>query len=123
MKPLLKPFQVAGVQGFEPQLTDPESAVLPLNDTPSCLRTVFLIFPFAWKILHDVAQVVKGESGRIYKGWRNSIYVSIPHTNAASRLALLRCADRKSLFIPHTNAASRLALLRCADRKYVLARE
>jgi hypothetical protein len=26
---------LAGVQGFEPQLTDPESAVLPLNDTPS----------------------------------------------------------------------------------------
>jgi hypothetical protein len=25
---------MAGVQGFEPQLTDPESAVLPLNDTP-----------------------------------------------------------------------------------------
>ena len=25
---------VAGVQGFEPQLTDPESAVLPLDDTP-----------------------------------------------------------------------------------------
>ena len=24
----------AGVQGFEPQLADPESAVLPLNDTP-----------------------------------------------------------------------------------------
>ncbi len=27
----------AGVQGFEPQLTDPESAVLPLNDTPMTL--------------------------------------------------------------------------------------
>ena len=26
----------AGVQGFEPQLADPESAVLPLNDTPEC---------------------------------------------------------------------------------------
>ncbi len=78
MKPLHKLLQVAGVQGFEPQLTDPESAVLPLNDTPLYLRTVFLIFPFAWKILHDVAQVVKGGSGRIYKGWRNSIYVSIP---------------------------------------------
>ena len=25
---------LAGVQGFEPQLADPESAVLPLNDTP-----------------------------------------------------------------------------------------
>ena len=24
----------AGAQGFEPQLTDPESAVLPLDDTP-----------------------------------------------------------------------------------------
>ena len=24
----------AGVQGFEPRLADPESAVLPLNDTP-----------------------------------------------------------------------------------------
>jgi hypothetical protein len=30
-----KPITKAGVQGFEPQLTDPESAVLPLNDTPS----------------------------------------------------------------------------------------
>lgn len=30
------PFlKVAGVQGFEPQSADPESAVLPLNDTPS----------------------------------------------------------------------------------------
>ena len=27
----------AGVQGFEPQLADPESAVLPLNDTPTSL--------------------------------------------------------------------------------------
>ncbi len=27
-------FKLAGVQGFEPQLADPESAVLPLNDTP-----------------------------------------------------------------------------------------
>lgn len=26
----------AGVQGFEPRLADPESAVLPLNDTPMC---------------------------------------------------------------------------------------
>jgi hypothetical protein len=31
---LYKPFTWAGVQGFEPQLADPESAVLPLNDTP-----------------------------------------------------------------------------------------
>ena len=31
---------MAGVQGFEPQLTDPESAVLPLNDTPLCLLAV-----------------------------------------------------------------------------------
>jgi hypothetical protein len=30
-------FSVAGVQGFEPQLADPESAVLPLNDTPISL--------------------------------------------------------------------------------------
>jgi hypothetical protein len=35
-KPLL-----AGVQGFEPQLTDPESAVLPLNDTPLSLQTLY----------------------------------------------------------------------------------
>jgi hypothetical protein len=27
-------LKLAGVQGFEPQLADPESAVLPLNDTP-----------------------------------------------------------------------------------------
>ena len=26
---------MTGVQGFEPQLTDSESAVLPLDDTPS----------------------------------------------------------------------------------------
>ena len=32
---------MAGVQGFEPQSADPESAVLPLNDTPShCAATV-----------------------------------------------------------------------------------
>ena len=30
-------YKKAGVQGFEPQLADPESAVLPLNDTPSRL--------------------------------------------------------------------------------------
>ena len=42
---LLKPFQVAGVQGFEPQLTDPESAVLPLNDTPRHLSFVSSIIP------------------------------------------------------------------------------
>jgi hypothetical protein len=28
----------AGVQGFEPQLADPESAVLPLNDTPMIIQ-------------------------------------------------------------------------------------
>ena len=27
-------LSVAGVQGFEPQSADPESVVLPLNDTP-----------------------------------------------------------------------------------------
>ena len=27
-------LSMAGVQGFEPQSADPESAVLPLNDTP-----------------------------------------------------------------------------------------
>jgi hypothetical protein len=30
----IKPLFLAGVQGFEPQSADPESAVLPLNDTP-----------------------------------------------------------------------------------------
>lgn len=35
-----KPWYVAGVQGFEPQLTDPESAVLPLNDTPMCMHVI-----------------------------------------------------------------------------------
>lgn len=34
----LKLDYMAGVQGLEPQLTDPESAVLPLNDTPSLLE-------------------------------------------------------------------------------------
>ena len=28
------PIYLAGAQGFEPQLTDPESAVLPLDDAP-----------------------------------------------------------------------------------------
>ena len=28
-------LSMAGVQGFEPQSADPESAVLPLNDTPT----------------------------------------------------------------------------------------
>ncbi len=28
-------LRLAGVQGFEPQLPDPESGVLPLDDTPS----------------------------------------------------------------------------------------
>ena len=28
------PILSAGAQGFEPQLTDPESAVLPLDDAP-----------------------------------------------------------------------------------------
>lgn len=32
---IFPPSILAGVQGFEPQLTDPESAVLPLDDTPS----------------------------------------------------------------------------------------
>ncbi len=32
--PRLSLSSLAGVQGFEPQLADPESAVLPLNDTP-----------------------------------------------------------------------------------------
>jgi hypothetical protein len=27
---------VAGEEGFEPSLTDPESAVLPLDDSPAC---------------------------------------------------------------------------------------
>ena len=30
----MTPSLMAGVQGFEPQLADPESAVQPLNDTP-----------------------------------------------------------------------------------------
>src|SRR5205814_2126481 len=29
-----QPLCLAGAQGFEPQLTDPESAVLPLDDAP-----------------------------------------------------------------------------------------
>ena len=32
----------AGVQGFEPQSADPESAVLPLNDTPLKLATAWV---------------------------------------------------------------------------------
>ena len=35
-------LSMAGVQGFEPQLADPESAVLPLNDTP-LYRTVAIL--------------------------------------------------------------------------------
>ncbi len=33
MRSLFLP-RLAGVQGFEPQLPDPESGVLPLDDTP-----------------------------------------------------------------------------------------
>ncbi len=36
-------FSLAGVQGFEPQLADPESAVLPLNDTPICPVLSFVL--------------------------------------------------------------------------------
>jgi hypothetical protein len=43
---------MAGVQGFEPQLTDPESAVLPLNDTPKHLS-------FARSIIPQVLNLVK----------------------------------------------------------------
>ncbi len=32
---------LAGVQGFEPRSTDPESVVLPLNDTPLCFAAAF----------------------------------------------------------------------------------
>jgi hypothetical protein len=46
---------MAGVQGFEPQLTDPESAVLPLNDTPT--------FPCVVCILHEAVPNVKHFSG------------------------------------------------------------
>ncbi len=49
----------AGVQGFEPQLTDPESAVLPLNDTP----LLWDVFSSTKGILHDVAPVVKSGLG------------------------------------------------------------
>ena len=33
--------ELAGVQGFEPQLPDPESGVLPLDDTPVGQRKVY----------------------------------------------------------------------------------
>src|SRR5258708_6268383 len=36
---------LAGVQGFEPRLADPESAVLPLNDTP--LLLAWSIIPYS----------------------------------------------------------------------------
>lgn len=32
--------QMAGVQGFEPRLTEPESVVLPLDDTPTATRII-----------------------------------------------------------------------------------
>lgn len=35
-------LSMAGVQGFEPRLADPESAVLPLNDTPTDLIEIVL---------------------------------------------------------------------------------
>src|SRR5581483_7148009 len=38
------PLFAAGVQGFEPRLADPESAVLPLNDTP--MRPARCIIPY-----------------------------------------------------------------------------
>ena len=31
-------FELAGEEGFEPSLTDPESAVLPLDDSPVRVR-------------------------------------------------------------------------------------
>lgn len=34
VKPLAPFLSVAGEQGFEPQLPDPESGVLPLDDSP-----------------------------------------------------------------------------------------
>jgi hypothetical protein len=30
--------EMAGEEGFEPSLTDPESAVLPLDDSPATLK-------------------------------------------------------------------------------------
>ena len=33
---------MAGVQGFEPQSTAPEAAVLPLNDTPSLFASCII---------------------------------------------------------------------------------
>lgn len=34
MPAILRAFWVAGMQGFEPRLMDPESTVLPLDDIP-----------------------------------------------------------------------------------------
>ncbi len=44
-------FNLAGVQGFEPQLTDPESAVLPLDDTPSS-RSKKVVPPILFCVRH-----------------------------------------------------------------------
>ena len=45
----------AGVQGFEPQLADPESAVLPLNDTPECrVPNIILSLALCQAIFPDI---------------------------------------------------------------------
>jgi transcriptional regulator with XRE-family HTH domain len=38
-------FALAGLQGFEPQLSDPESDVLPLDDSPICVCSAHGIIP------------------------------------------------------------------------------
>ena len=46
-KPLDDGAKVAGVEGVEPSHTEPESAVLPLDDTPMCLAR--LLASLAWR--------------------------------------------------------------------------
>ena len=51
-------LSVAGVQGFEPQLADPESAVLPLNDTP-LYRAAALLSAVAVCVWYDTPTLVR----------------------------------------------------------------
>lgn len=65
---------MAGVQGFEPQLTDPESAVLPLDDTPSSMLE---------KVVPPILFCVRHLS--------LSVRQAVPNVSAVSRLSRPRC--------------------------------
>ena len=57
--------RLAGVQGFEPQLPDPESGVLPLDDTPTSAQKKAVL-----PILFDVRHLSLPDAGRRRLGCR-----------------------------------------------------